>query len=230
MQTITVWSIAFRLLAAMAVGLIVGGQRTRTAHPAGLRTHMLVALGACVVMIIGSQLYQDTHQLYQSAPDPARLGAQVISGVGFLGAGTILKDGITIRGLTTAASLWTVACLGLATGMGYYLVALLGSLAVLITLSALDKLQARLQKKSVSRLYLKIECQDLHNSLLQIEERCDRYRVAMSNLTYGRQGDDSYMIRLRLSFAPGSTERDKNRFFCDLSNIVTITGLENQEE
>ena len=230
MQAITIWDIIFRLLAAMAVGLIVGGQRTRTAHPAGLRTHMLVALGACVVMIIGSQLYQDTQHLYQTGPDPARLGAQVISGVGFLGAGTILKDGVTIRGLTTAASLWTVACLGLATGMGYYLLSLLGSVAVLITLSALDRLQMRLQKNGSSRLYLRIECNDLNNSLIQIEEICNYYHVAMANLAFGRNGTEKYVIRLRLSFPPKSTERDKNLLFCDISNIEDITCVENLEE
>lgn len=230
MQAITIWDIIFRLLAAMAVGLIVGGQRTRTAHPAGLRTHMLVALGACVVMIIGSQLYQDTQHLYQTGPDPARLGAQVISGVGFLGAGTILKDGVTIRGLTTAASLWTVACLGLATGMGYYLLSLLGSVAVLITLSALDRLQMRLQKNGSSRLYLRIECNDLNNSLIQMEEICNYYHVAMANLAFGRNGTEKYVIRLRLSFPPKSTERDKNLLFCDISNIEDITCVENLEE
>ena len=230
MQAITIWDIIFRLLAAMAVGLIVGGQRTRTAHPAGLRTHMLVALGACVVMIIGSQLYQDTQHLYQTGPDPARLGAQVISGVGFLGAGTILKDGVTIRGLTTAASLWTVACLGLATGMGYYLLSLLGSVAVLITLSALDRLQMRLQKNGSSRLYLRIECNDLNNSLIQMEEICNYYHVAMANLAFGRNGTEKYVIRLRLFFPPKSTERDKNLLFCDISNIEDITCVENLEE
>lgn len=230
MQTITIGAIALRLLAAMAVGLIVGGQRSRTAHPAGLRTHILVALGACVVMIVGSQLYQDTQHLYQSAPDPARLGAQVISGVGFLGAGTIMKDGITIRGLTTAASLWTVACLGLATGMGYYMLALLGSLAVLITLAALDRVQTWLQKSSVYRLYLKIECEDLNNSLIQIEEVCDYYRVTMANVAFGKNNTGKYTIRLRLTFPPKSSERERNLLFCDISNITTIICVENQEE
>lgn len=230
MQTITTWAIIFRLLAAMAVGLIVGGQRSRTSHPAGLRTHMLVALGSCVVMIIGSQLYQDTQHLYQSSPDPARLGAQVISGVGFLGAGTILKDGISIRGLTTAASLWSVACLGLATGMGYYQLALFGSLAVLITLSALDRLQARLQKNGIYRLHLKIECQDLNNSMIQIEEVCNYYHVSMTNLSFGKGKSDHYVIRLRLAFPPKCTERDRNLFFCDIANISTINDVENSEE
>ena len=114
--------------------------------------------------------------------------------------------------------------------MGYYVLALFGSLAVLITLSALDRLQAHLQKNGVYRLYLKIECDDLNNSLIQIEEICNYYHVAMSNLAFGRGSNDKYVIRLRLSFPPKSTERDRNLFFCDISNIEDITSVENQDE
>lgn len=141
MDSITITEIALRLVAAMAVGAIVGGQRTRTAHPAGLRTHMLVAIGSAVVMIVGTCISTATAQMYGSVPDPARLGAQVISGIGFLGAGTILKEGLSVKGLTTAASLWAVACLGLAVGCGYYALALLGSVAVFMTLSVFERLQ-----------------------------------------------------------------------------------------
>ena len=144
MEPITITEIVLRLVAAMAVGVIVGGQRTRTAHPAGLRTHMLVAIGSTVVMIVGNYISAATMQLYGSVPDPARLGAQVISGIGFLGAGTILKEGLSVKGLTTAASLWAVACLGLAVGCGYYALSLLGSAAVFMTLSVFERLQKRM--------------------------------------------------------------------------------------
>lgn len=143
MDSITITEITLRLVAAMAVGVIVGGQRTRTAHPAGLRTHMLVAIGSAVVMIVGNCISTATAQIYGSVPDPARLGAQVISGIGFLGAGTILKEGLSVKGLTTAASLWAVACLGLAVGCGYYVLALLGSVAVFMTLSVFERIQKR---------------------------------------------------------------------------------------
>lgn len=230
MQTITVWNMILRLAAAMAVGIIVGGQRTRTSHPAGLRTHMLVAIGAAVVMIIGSQLYQDTQHLYQSAPDPARLGAQVISGVGFLGAGTILKDGVTIRGLTTAASLWSVACLGLAAGLGYFTLAFLGSAAIFITLSVFDFLQAQMERKKVYRINLKIECSDLSEGLEQIHDICNKNHALMQNVDFGQEGVSHYYIKFRAVLPPGSTECDKKVFLIQIAQIPAMVRVESQEE
>ena len=107
--------IIVRLLVALLLGAIIGTEREYTHRPAGMRTHMLVALGACAVMITGQSIFCQYYPL-GAMPDPARLAAQVIAGVGFLGAGTILRDGTSIKGLTTAASVWTVACLGVAVG------------------------------------------------------------------------------------------------------------------
>ena len=121
MGKITVVDIVLRLLGAVIVGFAVGAQRARTSHPAGIRTHILVALGSCVVMVTSCIMYEQTIAVFGTTPsDPARLGAQVINGIGFLGAGAILREGFTVRGLTTAASVWVVACLGLSVGMGYY--------------------------------------------------------------------------------------------------------------
>ena len=106
-----------RLLCAMAVGLVIGTEREYTNRPAGMRTHILVALGSCAVMITGELIFVQ-YKALGAAPDPARLGAQVITGVGFLGAGTILREGSDVKGLTTAASLWAVAGLVLAAGAG----------------------------------------------------------------------------------------------------------------
>ena len=129
MEKLTFAGICMRLLCAMIVGLVIGTEREFTHRPAGMRTHILVALGACSVMITGELIFIPYSTL-GATPDPARLGAQVITGVGFLGAGTILREGINVKGLTTAASLWTVACLGLAAGAGYYAVALVGMVFV----------------------------------------------------------------------------------------------------
>ena len=133
-------AIALRLLCAMIVGSLVGLEREYTHRPAGLRTHILVALGACVASLMGQMLFAQ----YGGGSDPARLSAQVITGVGFLGAGTIMKEGVSVKGLTTAASVWAVACLGIACGYGYYALALMGMIFTLITLTVFEALQRKL--------------------------------------------------------------------------------------
>ena len=107
-----------RLSVAAFLGGVVGLERQQRHKSAGLRTHILVSLGSCLIMLISYKLYAGVQGLTNA--DPARLAAQVVSGIGFLGAGTIMKEGLTIKGLTTAASLWVVAGVGLAVGAGYY--------------------------------------------------------------------------------------------------------------
>src|SRR5690554_4940588 len=102
---------------------IIGWNREKQGRPAGFRTHILVGIGSTIVMIVSILL----HEIYPEA-DPARIAAQVISGIGFLGAGTILVQGSTVKGLTTAASLWTTAAIGLAVGAGFYFTAIIGTL------------------------------------------------------------------------------------------------------
>lgn len=137
--------IIIRLLVAMLLGAVIGTEREYTHRPAGMRTHMLVALGACAVMITGQMIFCQYYPL-GATPDPARLAAQVIAGVGFLGAGTILRDGLSIKGLTTAASVWTVACLGVAAGAGLYIVAVVGVVLMMVILVVFERIQARLVK------------------------------------------------------------------------------------
>ncbi len=122
-------SISLRILIAGGVGCLIGLERESKNHPAGFRTYLLVCLGSCLVMMTNQFLYTT-----YSSGDPARLGAQVISGIGFLGAGTILVTrNNQVRGLTTAAALWATACIGLAAGAGFYGGAIaVGALLVLV--------------------------------------------------------------------------------------------------
>ena len=134
-RELTLGSIAIRIVVAIILGGIIGLERGMKNRPAGLRTYMLVCLGACVVMLIN----QYTSQAFGTG-DPVRLGAQVISGIGFLGAGTIVVTSHNqIKGLTTAAGLWASACIGLAIGIGLYEVALIAGLAVFLVLTVLHE-------------------------------------------------------------------------------------------
>src|SRR6201995_817537 len=107
-----------RLLAAAALGSLVGLERERLLWAAGIRTHMLVCVGACLFMIVSAFRFSDSLSADHVVLDPSRAAAQVVSGIGFLGAGAILARGEVVRGLTTAASIWTVAAIGLAVGAG----------------------------------------------------------------------------------------------------------------
>ncbi|MEI6578994.1 MAG: MgtC/SapB family protein [Eubacteriales bacterium] len=123
-------------LAAVFSG-IIGYEREHSHRPAGFRTHILVAVGSALVMLTSTYIFA----VYkgQTNMDPARLGAQVISGIGFLGAGTILREGFSVKGLTTAASLWAVSCIGLSVGVGYYEGAFIATVFIFITLNILKR-------------------------------------------------------------------------------------------
>ena len=113
------WEVCLRLVLSCIMGGIIGYERQMRHKSAGLRTNMLVALGACLIMLLSQTLYDNVEG--KTNADPARLAAQVVSGIGFLGAGAIMKEGLTVTGLTTAATLWVVAGGGLAVGAGFYL-------------------------------------------------------------------------------------------------------------
>ena len=113
------WEVCLRLVFSCIMGGIIGYERQMRHKSAGLRTNMLVSLGSCLIMIMSEALYDNVEG--KTNADPARLAAQVVSGIGFLGAGAIMKEGLTVTGLTTAATLWVVAGVGLAVGAGFYL-------------------------------------------------------------------------------------------------------------
>jgi putative Mg2+ transporter-C (MgtC) family protein len=137
-----------RLLVAVLLGGIVGFERQSRNKSAGLRTHILVSLGACLTMIVSLNISLSFFFIYGlTNADPERIAAQVISGIGFLGAGTILanKKGLNVIGLTTAASLWVVAAIGLAAGAGYWITASATTLFVYLTLAIMSQLEKRIK-------------------------------------------------------------------------------------
>ncbi len=140
------WEIAARLLLAAVLGGVIGFDRERHTWAAGLRTHMLVCLGASLVMIVSAFAFSDILQQWPRVVlDPSRMAAQVISGIGFLGAGTILflRHENVVRGLTTAAGLWTVAAIGLAVGGGMYAAAVIATAVAWVILAVLRPIERR---------------------------------------------------------------------------------------
>lgn len=148
-----------RLIVGVIIGGLVGYEREFKNSPAGFRTHILVCLGATIISLIAEYDLQKIMIIAQNPMyaevlkvDTARLGAQVISGVGFLGAGTILRDKGSVRGLTTAATLWIVACLGLAVGRGLYALSLTSAVIIFIILSLFKKADRVIQKETKWRI------------------------------------------------------------------------------
>lgn len=149
----TLSSIALRILFTSVSAGLIGFERGREGRAAGLRTHILVALGACLVTCTNQYLIQTANP----NADPARLGAQVINGIGFLGAGTILATGKRVTGLTTAAGLWTTACVGLTYGCGYFEGALLSTILMLFALTLLHKFETHTETFVGMELLIEIE-------------------------------------------------------------------------
>jgi putative Mg2+ transporter-C (MgtC) family protein len=130
-----------RILTATVAGALVGLERETHGRPAGLRTTMLTCVASAIAMVISESLFLETADSPAWRPDPARLGAGILTGIGFLGAGTIMRHSNIIRGVTTAASLWFVTVLGLAFGSGLYLLGGIGLAIAMITLLVLPKME-----------------------------------------------------------------------------------------
>ncbi len=150
---IAYYEIILRLVLASIIGGLIGLEREAQNRPAGLRTHVLVTVGSALVMLIS--MYGFKGLGYEGAGgEPARLAAQVVSGIGFLGAGTILRQGNSVYGLTTAASLWVCGCIGLAIGNGYYIGGLVTAVIALFSLVSLRFFENRIFKNKYKTLHI----------------------------------------------------------------------------
>ncbi|HOG00466.1 MAG TPA: MgtC/SapB family protein [Clostridia bacterium] len=153
-RELTYASLAVRILASILLGGMIGLDRGLKNRPAGLRTYMLVCLGACIVMITNQYVFQAF-----GVGDPVRMGAQVVSGIGFLGAGTIIVTARNqIKGLTTAAGLWASACVGLALGIGLYEVAVIGGVSIFVVLALMHKLDFLMRRNTrIMEVYVELK-------------------------------------------------------------------------
>ena len=133
-----IWELILRLLASCLLGGLIGLEREYRAKEAGFRTHFLVGLGSTLFMIVSQWAFSDVLGGRNISLDPARVAAQVVSGIGFIGAGTIIFQKHVVRGLTTAAGLWVTSAIGLACGSGMYWIALAATVMVLMGLEALN--------------------------------------------------------------------------------------------
>lgn len=218
------WEICLRLLCAMIVGMVIGTEREYTNRPAGMRTHILVALGACAVMITGQLIFVQ-YKAVGGTPDPSRLSAQVITGVGFLGAGTILREGTNVKGLTTAASLWAVACLGIAAGGGYYTVALAGMVFIFITLTIFEVIQNKLIGPGNSLQNYRVETAEISAGLGAINNCARKQRAGIRDMLAERLSDESYRITFRADIGGARSKTRRQKFLEELAADPAVTSV-----
>lgn len=147
MELISEQEIVLRLVVAAVLGGLVGFERERVNRPAGFRTHILVCVGSALVMLVSAYGFSGAVGNLGDGVDPSRIAAGVVTGIGFLGAGTILRQGNTVQGLTTAASLWVVSGVGLAVGIGFYLGGAAATVMVIVSLFALGGVESMMDRK-----------------------------------------------------------------------------------
>ena len=151
--------IALRIFGAVLIGGMIGFERTYHGRPAGFRTHALVCVASALLMVVTVYQGQWMHTVAIGAitTDPTRMAQGIMTGIGFLGAGVIFKEGLTVRGLTTAASIWVTAALGILVGIGFYLPAVLGAVATLLILSVFRYVENRLPSEFYAHHMLRFE-------------------------------------------------------------------------
>ena len=238
---VSVWHISeleitLRLVLALLLGGIVGFEREQANHAAGFRTNILVCVGACLMMLLSIYGFANFVHEWNVRVDPARLAAAVITGVGFLGAGTIMFTGKKISGLTTAASLWVVAALGLAVGAGFYFAAVVVLVLVITTLWLFNKVEQRYFKNK-REYHIELNCKDTASVLLEIQNILDQFEATMTKMTIEEApkfskytGDEEPIhneIRIHIDITMREQKRDAKivQFISELKQLEDVNWL-----
>lgn len=206
-----------RLVLALMLGGIIGFEREIENRPAGFRTHILVCMGAALVMITSEYIYREL--IPGRDVDLTRMGAQVISGIGFLGAGTIIREGFNVKGLTTAASLWAVSCVGLAVGIGFIEGAVTATILIYITLIVLKKIEKHFSvKRQYKNIFIEIESNT--EIIFKLTDIFSRYQVLIRNIEYITKETDNNII-LKFNVKPPHAFRLED-IMLDVCNISGV--------
>ncbi len=221
------FELILRLLLSALIGGLIGLEREANNRPAGFRTHILVTIGSALIMLISTQAFSDLG----GNSDPARLASQVVSGIGFLGAGTIIRDGSNIKGLTTAASIWVCGGLGLAIGGGYYLGGILTAIITFASLTLLNKLEQTVLSKKYKRVV--VLCKERpgligdlgqafgQNNIIIKDIKVNRNNASYDNLLVNTCDEVESIVELVFSLV-----MDKEFNFNDFNlRMLSITGV-----
>lgn len=213
--------ILIRLLLAGILGGIVGYEREHTHRPAGFRTHILVCVSSALVMITSEFIFN----MYKTSAniDPTRLGAQVISGIGFLGAGTIIRDGFNVKGLTTAASLWAVSCVGIATGIGFYGGAIIATVLIFVTLIVLKKIEFIYPRNNQFKTIF-IQSDNLPGQIINISNVFVKHNLYIINIEFINNENNGFLVKLNAKVPDNLTGKGIMSDLLELQGIRKVYG------
>jgi putative Mg2+ transporter-C (MgtC) family protein len=189
--------LALRLLFAAVLGAVIGYEREIHEHPAGMRTHLLVCLGSAVFTVLSIYGFGDPTQQVAGTTDTSRVAAQIVTGIGFLGAGAIIKYGTSVRGLTTAASLWATAAVGMAVGAGWWVVALVTTAIVVFSLWPLNRVLAKIRGQGPHPMRFRLQAQRLE-ALGEVTRVLTAHRVEIGEINSQRVAKAHYEIELQV--------------------------------
>lgn len=220
MTPISEIDIVLRLVISCILGGLIGFERESLDRPAGLRTHILVCVGSTLMMLVSIYGFTDIETINK---DPGRIAAQVISGIGFLGAGTILREGLTVTGLTTAASLWVVAGIGLAIGAGLFFTGIAGTALVFLTLVFFGQVERR-HWTSKSRDKIKLIIRDQPGQLGQVGMFFGKHGIGIHNITMHHMHEQK-VIKLEFVLKIPANA-DMIQIFSELTEIEGVLSIE----
>jgi putative Mg2+ transporter-C (MgtC) family protein len=221
---ITEWQIAIRLVAAAVLGGLVGIERERHNQPAGLRTHVILSIGSALAMTVSIDMAMQFQPMVPNG-DPARLAAQVVSGIGFLGAGAIFRYGTSVKGLTTATSLWTVAIVGLAVGAGHFFSAIVATTLLLLTLATLGMLEKKYLSSVITRT-ISIRVKDKPLLVGEVEQILEDLGIGIKSINISKDVENNIVEMEAITKVPSQQSTDK--LVSPLSHIQGIQGFEIQ--
>jgi putative Mg2+ transporter-C (MgtC) family protein len=212
------FEIVFRLIAALVAGGLIGLERSHRGRPAGFRTHALVCLASSLLMLV---TVYETHWMPRTAVanvvlDPTRMAQGIMTGIGFVGAGAIIKEGFSVRGLTTAASIWITAALGILTGVGFYFAAAAGTVLALGTLSLFRWVEARLPTESYANFMVRFK-RDAAMPEAELRSLVAAHGFSLHNISYRLHGDVD-MVEYRTvirTMQPANLEKLAVTLSCD---------------
>jgi putative Mg2+ transporter-C (MgtC) family protein len=209
-----------RLLLAAVLGAMIGFQRERHSQPAGLRTHTILVVGSALAMMLSINLAM-AFRLQAPNGDPARLAAQVISGIGFLGAGAILREGFSVKGLTTATSMWTMAIVGLAVGMGYFVTSISVTILLLVVLSVLFYVEKRYVHPFMD-VFIALKADDRPGLIEEVTGALSQKTRRIENLGLRRNLEEHHLV-----FEISIETREKEMFIQIVTDLSAIPGVHN---